>query len=255
LTISAALSSFQRLPHEQFLWSMVMDRRSFIAACGAGCGLASLHMPAHGDVVRNFPRSVLTAPDGRPFRTSVLEPGRNYVFHWPFPATPCFLLDIGEKVGARKNLRTASGHAYDWPGGVGPRQSVVAYSAICSHRLTHPTRDISFIAYRDKATSHSPHDRVIHCCSVHSQFDATAGARVLSGPAPQPLATIVLDYSAERDELSAIGTLGADVFDRFFSSFGFRLALEHGGKRATKPVGTTVIVQALDHYCRQQVRC
>lgn len=232
-----------------------MERRRFIAACGAACGMAGLHWPAEAGTARSFPRSVLTDEHGRPLKASTLQVGRNYVFPWPYPATPCFLLDLGRKIEGRNDLRTADGQRYDWPGGVGPRQSVAAYSAICSHKLTHPTRDISFIAYREQATPHSRHARVIHCCSEHSQFDPAAGARVLDGPAPQPLATILLDYDARRDELSAVGTLGSDQFDRFFESFGFRLALEHGGERAARPVGPTTRVLGMDQFCRQQVRC
>lgn len=233
-----------------------MERRSFIAACSAAaCGLAGLHAPSRAATLREFPRSVLTDAEGRPLKAASLQHGRNYVFQWPYPATPCFLLDIGRRVEGRRGLQTADGRRYDWPGGVGPQRSVVAYSAICSHKLTHPTRDISFIAYRDEATPHSRHTRVIHCCSEHSQFDATAGARVLDGPAPQPLAAIVLEYSAERDELSAVATLGADVFDRFFKSFGFRLALDHGGDRAMRPIGPFAPVLAMEQFCRQQVRC
>jgi len=33
---------------------------------------------------------------------------------------------------------------------VGANHSIVAYSAICAHRLTYPTREISFISYRDE---------------------------------------------------------------------------------------------------------
>lgn len=232
-----------------------MERRSFIAACSAACGLAGLNLPARAAVAREYPRSVLTDSEGRPLKASSLKPGVNYVFQWPYPATPCFLLDLGRKVEGTTKLRTADGRQYDWPGGVGRAQSIVAYSAICSHKLTHPTRDISFISYRDEATAHSRRARVIHCCSEHSQFDPAAGARVLEGPAPQPLAGIVLEYVAERDELVAVATLGADVFDRFFQSFGFRLALDHGGDRAMKPVGATTRVVAMDSFCRQQVRC
>jgi len=32
--------------------------------------------------------------------------------------------------------------------GVGARHSLVAYSAICAHKLSYPTREISFISYR-----------------------------------------------------------------------------------------------------------
>lgn len=232
-----------------------MERRRFIASCSTACGLIGLNMPLQAAVVRRHPRSVLTDSEGQPLSAASLQPGVNYVFQWPYPATPCFLLNLGQTIPGRTDLRTPDGGRYDWPGGVGRNQSIVAYSAICSHKLTHPTRDISFIAYREQPTSHSTHARVIHCCSEHSQFDAAAGARVLEGPAPQPLAAIVLEYVPERDELAAVATLGPEVFDRFFASFGFRLALEHGGDRAMKPVGPSTRVSTLDKFCRQQVRC
>ena len=72
---------------------------------------------------------------------------------------------------------------------------------------------------------------MIHCCSEHSQYDPAEGGRVLAGPAPQPLAAILLDYDAAADELYAVGTLGGEMFDEFFAKYEFRLALEHGGQR------------------------
>jgi Rieske Fe-S protein len=46
---------------------------------------------------------------------------------------------------------------------------------------------------------------MIHCCAEHSEYDPAAGAKVMAGPAKQPLATILLDYDATTDELSATG--------------------------------------------------
>src|SRR6185436_1402830 len=103
-----------------------------------------------------------------------------------------------------------------WPGGVGPRGSIVAYSAICAHKLTYPTRDISFISYRAEKTVGNKFANVIHCCSEHSQYDPAAGARVVAGPAPQPLAAILLEHDAGTDEIYAVGTLGGEMFNEFF---------------------------------------
>ena len=50
-------------------------------------------------------------------------------------------------------LKTENGSTYEWPGGVGAQRGIVAYSAICSHRLTYPTRQISFISYRDRTSA------------------------------------------------------------------------------------------------------
>jgi arsenite oxidase small subunit len=95
---------------------------------------------------------------------------------------------------------------------------------------------------------------VIHCCSEHSQYDPAEGAKVLAGPAPQPLAAILLDYDPESDGLSAVGTLGGELFNEFFSKYEFRLALDHGGHARTV-VESRCTVSELAQYCRQQVKC
>jgi Rieske Fe-S protein len=73
----------------------------------------------------------------------------------------------------------------------------------CSHQLTYPTRQISFISYRERSTaSRISKPNMIHCCSEHSEYDPAAGARVLGGPAPQPLCAILLEYDAATDALT-----------------------------------------------------
>jgi Rieske Fe-S protein len=143
---------------------------------------------------------------------------------------------------------------YQWKGGVGAERSVVAYSAICAHRLAYPTRDITFISYRSEKSKSNRIGKVIHCCAEHSQYDPAEGARVLAGPAPQPLAAILLEHDPTTDELHTVGTLGGEMFGEFFDKYAFRLSLEHGaGARA--PVSGTCTVQDLKSYSRQQVKC
>ena len=50
-----------------------------------------------------------------------------------------------------------------------------------------------------------------------------------------------------------VGTLGGEMFGEFFDKFAFRLQLDHGAPRAA--VSGTCVVQELDNYCRQQVKC
>jgi hypothetical protein len=94
---------------------------------------------------------------------------------------------------------------------------------------------------------------VIHCCAEHSQYDPAEGARVLAGPAPQPLAAILLEHDPRSDELTAVGTLGGEMFNQFFAKYERKLSLEGGAMRA--PAAGTCEVHELDNYCRQQVRC
>ena len=138
----------------------------------------------------------------------------------------------------------ADGASYAWTGGVGPAQSVVSYSAICAHKLAYPTRDISFIRFQSERSPTSD-GNVIHCCADHSVYDPAAGARVLSGPAPQPLAAILLDYDGATDSVAALGTVGAEQFDAFFRKYDFKLTMEYGHGKARMPVGRGAVVREL----------
>ncbi len=231
-----------------------MQRREFVSFCAAAA--ASAAAPALGADARPrfYSRSRLVDDKGAPVRASGIPSGRNLIFHYPYAATPCFLLNLGRPAAATAHLQTADKKTYAWRGGVGAARSIVAYSAICAHRLSYPTRDISFISYRAEKTAGNRFAAVIHCCSEHSQYDPAAGARVLAGPAPQPLAAILLDWDPSKDEIHAVGTLGGEMFNEFFDKFAFRLELEHGAQARTA-VGGTCVVQALENYCRQQVKC
>jgi arsenite oxidase small subunit len=216
-----------------------MERRDFIKACAATCALGAPEVLRAQDLKpRFYSRVQLVGEDGKALRTADLAVGRNYIFHYPFEGTPCFLLNLGRPTVRDVALKTEGGADYRWPGGVGPQRAVVGFSAICSHRLTYPTPQISFISYREKSPVPSAKANVIHCCSEHSQYDPASGARVLAGPG-----------------LQAVGTLGGEMFDAFFEKFGFKLALEPGGGNARQKVAGTAVVRDMQNYCKQQVRC
>lgn len=236
-----------------------MERRDFIHVCAASAlGLGTPGSFAAADAQpRQYARTRLTAESGQPLRASQLVAGENYVFHYPFESTPCFLINLGKPTAQNVALKTGNGAAYQWPGGVGPQHAIVAYSAICSHQLTYPTRQISFISYRERSTaSRISRPNMIHCCSEHSEYDPAAGARVMGGPAPQPLCAILLEHERATDTLFATGTLGGEMFNSFFSKYEMRLALEHGSPaRAQQRIAATSVVTALTQFCKQQVRC
>jgi arsenite oxidase small subunit len=229
-----------------------MERRGFIKACAATVAAAHIPEVAADARPRFYAKAKLVDEKGAPLRAAAIPANRNLIFHYPFAATPCFLLNLGKPVKPVQ-LKTVSGEPYEWKGGVGARSSVVAYSAICAHRLSYPTKDISFISFRAEKSARNRIANVIHCCSEHSQYDPAEGARVVAGPAPQPLAAIILEHDARSDELHAVGTLGGEMFGEFFDKFGFKLQLEHGAPRAT--VTGTCVVHELDNYCKQQVKC
>jgi arsenite oxidase small subunit len=223
-------------------------------ACGASAFAASLPAAPADAIPRFYARARLVDPAGEPLKARALPANRNFIFHYPFAGTPCFLLNLGKPTKASAQLKTADEQTYQWPGGVGADHGIVAYSAICAHRLTYPTREISFISYRNEMSPGSKFAHVIHCCSEHSQYDPAEGAKVLAGPAPQPLAAILLEYDQKNDGLYALGTLGGELFNEFFSKYEFRLALDHRGQ-ARAAVESRCIVNELARYCRQQVKC
>lgn len=240
----------------------MVTRRRFVRFCAAF--LASLRAaPAFaGQAAAPFARVRLVDGRSRDLSPSELEVGVNYLFHYPYIATPCFLIRLDRPAAEPTRLVTENGRSYRWQGGVGPERSVVAYSAICAHRMTHPAKSVSFINYRsqpatylDRGEQSACRAGIIYCCSERSVYDATRGARVLGGPAPQPLAAIRLEYDADGDALFAAGVYGGALFERFFHEFGERLSLEFGTTAIRRPVRGAAKVMRLAEYSRNQILC
>lgn len=234
-----------------------MKRRQFVKFCAAAAAVPPASAAAARDLKpRLYARTRLVDERRQPLKAATLVAGENYIFHYPYQSTPCFLLNLGRPTVRNVELATKKEGRYLWPGGVGPGQSVVAYSAICAHRMTYPTRQISFISYRDRSTaSKISRPNMIHCCSEHSEFDPASGARVQAGPAPQPLSAILLEHDPATDGLYAFGTLGGEMFDEFFAKFEFRLGIEYGPDAVRRPIAANTIVTPLATFCKQQVRC
>ncbi len=238
-----------------------MDRRNFIESCSASavCLSASAAIPAFAMDAKPkaYARVLLTDEHGDPIKAAKLAAQTNYVFHYPFEATPVFLLNLGKPITAN-TLTTKTQDSYAWPGGVGGGKSVVAFSAICAHQLVYPTKDVSFISFRKgavlNAKTPSAGSDLIHCCADHSQYDPAQGAKVLSGPASQPLCAVLLEHSAKDDSLTAYATLGGELFDDFFKKYEAKLSLDVGVK-AKNSVQGKAVVRELDKFCRNAVRC
>jgi Rieske Fe-S protein len=235
-----------------------MNRRDFLGSC---VRLSAIATTAHGHAgatalpIRRYAPALLVDIHGKPMRHAAIVGETNYVFQYPFAATPCFLLRLASPVEPVPALRREGGAAYTSPAGVGPARDIVAFSAICAHKLAYPTRDVSFIRYQ-RSRSATSSGKVIHCCADHSVYDPAAGARVVAGPAPQPLACIALEHDADRDELHALGTIGAEQFGPFFEKYAMKLALEYGSlQRARAPASDTTVVSELTNYCRNTIQC
>ena len=238
-----------------------MDRREFVESCALGTAALSASLAsgawAASAEPRAYGRVLLVDELGDPLKASALKAQTNYVFHYPFEATPVFLLDLG-KPAMPTNLRTRGQKTYRWPGGVGPVRSLVAFSAICAHKLVYPTRDLSFISFRKGAALNpqtpSKGNDLIHCCADHSQYDPARGAQVLGGPAEQPLCAVLLEHDPKTDQLAAVGTLGGELFDDFFRKYEMKLSMEMGSG-VRRAVADRSMVRELEQFCRNPVRC
>ncbi|MFN3629347.1 MAG: (2Fe-2S)-binding protein [Casimicrobiaceae bacterium] len=218
-------------------------RREFLAGCTAwltAAAAVAAARPAGAQApmprLMRYSPAILADARGEPLRAARLKARTNYIFHYPFIATPCLLLDLGRDVG-----------------GVGRKRSIVAFSAICSHKLAYPAREVSFIRFQDRASAKSAADH-IHCCADHSVYDPAQGARVVSGPAPEALAEIVLEHDAGSDTLRAVGVRGTDQFEPFFRKYEFKLAMELGA-RVKEAAGPSVKVEELTAFCRNIAQC
>jgi arsenite oxidase small subunit len=233
------------------------DRRDLLrlAAClSTAClsGPLTLAQAQNGLALRDYSRTLLVDKTGRPFKCAQLSAGEPHVFNYPFEATPVFLMAL-PRAAAPVELSDEKKQAYRSLRGSGPKGNVVAYSAICAHKLMYPTPQISFINIRKGLAADEP-AHVVHCCGDNSRYDPTQGGKVISGPAPQPLAMIALEWNTATDELHAVGTLGGEMFQAFFEKYEARLMLERGS-RARNPSTATSVVQAASSYSRQLQSC
>ena len=243
-----------------------MKRREFVKICASAVAgvSASPELLAKGErELHPYNRvALIDSYSKKKISASSLEVGETYLFHYPFVTTPCFLINLGQSIEGRVNLKTREGSHYIWPGGVGPDRSLVAFSAICAHRMSHPAPSVSFINYRHGKASFRNHDEevvedsgVIYCCSEKSVYDPAQGGRVLGGPAPQPLAAIALEYVETEDALYAIATIGGEMFNKYFKSFGQRLVLDHGRTDIQQVVAQTSELVPLGEYCDNVISC
>ncbi|MGE5241719.1 MAG: hypothetical protein ACM3NI_08735 [Bacteroidota bacterium] len=242
-----------------------LSRRGFVRLCASTLAMISANpnlLAQTGAGFRRYQRVQLMDSDGRPVTPAHLKVGENYLFHYPYIATPCFLLNLGRATERQALLTTEAGQSYEWRGGVGPERSIVAFSAICAHKMSYPADEVSFINYRHNTVSFSNRDKtaeqraqVIYCCSEKSVYDPLRGARVLGGPAPQPLAAVELEYDARDGSLYATGVTGGEMFDKFFEKFAFRLTLEFKTQNVREEVMRSATVLPLAQYCHTQVLC
>jgi Rieske Fe-S protein len=244
-----------------------MNRRDFIkisALTGAVIVVSpsaiNQRLFAHdGRVYEAFEKVLLVDADGKPLKASSLTPDIPYIFNYPHVGTPNFLISTSDKMMQNVELKTGDGEVYVWNEGSGKTKNIVAYSAICSHALTHPTKDESFITLVSKGVSTAACDTskngAIVCSSHLSAFDHAGGCKVVGGPADQPLASVVLEYDEKADTLHAVGVLGGTKYADFFGAFKTEMDTLYGSKRkAKKPSEGSATVTTLAAFTKEIIQ-
>ena len=189
----------------------------------------------NGELYKVYEKIQLKDEDGNPLKAATLIKEENYVFNFPHVSTPCILVDLGEATQKDVKLKADDGTEYLFKGGVGKNGSIVAFSAICPHQLTHPTPDDSFFQYvpRDGKTIAYEKAGVFVCSSHLSVFTPKDGGKRVNGPAAEGLTQIVLEIDKD-DTLWAVGALGPSRFHDYLDAFKPEFKKYYGGKRKGK---------------------
>lgn len=185
-----------------------------VLGLGAGGVAAGAIQYAQPPVVglSSYPTVALLDTDGSPLTIGkgTLDPASGisgktselYLFYYPLRNEPNFLLNLDPLVSAAI------------PGGIGPKGTIVGYSAICQH-LGCPA---PAIAYYPPGTcpNNTPggHTFYIHCSCHGSTYDVTNGAAVLTGPTVKPLPQVTLMSPAsgpQANQVFAVGMSGPPV--------------------------------------------
>lgn len=233
-----------------------MKRREFVKLCGSALALVYANpnlLASPSAQQKAYNKALLVDKNGKPLKASTLKTGVSYIFSYPYVGTPAFLIDLGNKVDSQTVKSPTS--SYQWPGGVGAKHSIVAFTSICSHQFSYPTKAISFVSYSHGKSKAAERDKVIVCCAHQTIFDPTQGASAISGPTKKPLTTIVLEHDAASDHLHAVATLGDEQFQDFFRAYKRDLIQAYGRGKAKEKVENNTQVVTLEEYSAQLIQC
>lgn len=180
-----------------------------LGAAGGGLAGGALQYAQPPQVgLSSFPKVQLLDLDGSPLTASKVMGEYNYLtsdvltFNYPLTNEPNFLLNLAPPTG---QIGGASGVV----GGVGPRKSIVAFSAICQH-LGCPAPAINYYPPGSCPQTFNGLNFYIHCSCHGSTYDVTNGAANLTGPAVLPLPQVTLLWEND-DTLWANGMNGPPV--------------------------------------------
>ncbi len=209
--------------------------------------LATGTRPVLAAGMHDYPAARLVDAQGTPLKASKLATDQAYLFHYPFRAVPCFLINLGKPSAAKQTLDGENG-SYVWPGGSGQDHNLVSYVAVCTHQLSYPNKAASVIRYAADSSELAGKPGMIVCCTHGSVFDPADGAKKVTGPAEHPLIPVRLEVDPLHDTLSVTGIDTTRLIERFFNAYKSDFIADYGPGGYREPVGDTTATVLLDHY-------
>lgn len=240
-----------------------MERRNFLRL-SATSAMAVAMAPSlitqrlyaeDGSLFQPFEKVQLKDAEGNPIKASALAVEENYVFNYPYVGTPAIMVNLTSPAEKDIELTAEDGTKYIYRGGVGAKGTIVAYSAICPHQLTHPQPEMSMFHYIDeKGTTKAYSGGAFVCMSHLSRFEPKQGGKVVGGPATQGLASIILEVDGE-DNIWAVAVLGPVKFQDYFDAFKDEFKKFYGNRRkAKKLTKEETKVQTLKNFSADIIR-
>jgi Rieske Fe-S protein len=178
-----------------------------------------LNPPSVG--LSGYPELLLVDSSGNPIKASSLPVNspQSFQFNYPLQNEPNFLINLGDEnnnpvsINSQQVQVPADNSTYQFPGGVGPHNSIVAYSAICEHLgCKYPELHFYPPGYPPADTFNGPMTKVIHCNCHGSTYDPYKGAAVVTGPTVYPLPAVVLKWDPSTDQLYAVKMVGSVIY-------------------------------------------
>lgn len=238
-----------------------MNRRKLFKTCSAIAAgmmidstLFSKLLAAEKELYKSYKKALLIKENGEPLKTSDLPPYTVLLFYYPFKSTPCYIINVGDKVEST-TLKLNNDKDYQFKGGIGKDKSIVAYSAICPHQWNYPNKDFSLFNYYPPTEKSATTGKsgVIQCCAHMSVFDVKKGGQVIEGPAELPLAYIEL--VEENENIYATAVVGPNQFEEFLDMYKSDLIELYGGfDKATEMVEKSVVIE-VSKYVKEQIKC
>jgi arsenite oxidase small subunit len=156
-----------------------------VGAAALGGGAAAVVIATRDDEGEDYPRLAVA-------KVGDLQPNKPVDFEYPLKGQRSVLVDLDEEV----------------PGGVGDKNSIVAYSVLCQHMGCPVPYDAD--------------ERHFHCPCHQTLYDPAREGNVIQGVAQQPLPRVELEVDG--DDVVATGVQGL--------IYGYRENLAPGEKVA-----------------------